>query len=255
MTMLRIIKWLAALGGLCVILLFALVLLLPRILDGQTVRETIRTLLLTRTNGEVTIEKLDLKWFPRPAVVVSGAALAFTDKVSVKIPSTKVYPSVRGLFTGHLEIARVEATGPKLSVHLAEPGEEPFNIDALEAQIRSLLTSLAAQIPGMVVVISGGSADLKIGERAPVAITNLGGRLVPAPCDMQLQISSRANVFDSLRVEGRIDGETLTTKGQIKVENLRQRESMAAFLSHPPDYIGSGIINLNVGLTSTGLKK
>ena len=72
---------------------------------------------------------------------------------------------------------------------------------------------------------------------------------------MDLQISSRANVFDSLRVEGNIDGETLTTKGQIKVENLRLRESMAALLPRPPEYVESGDLSLDVGLTSTGLKK
>src|SRR5262245_18897242 len=238
MTKLRAIKWVAALGGLCVILLVAAALLLPRILDSQAVREKIRSFLLSKTNGNVAIENINLKWFPRPAVVIRGASLAFGDKVGGKVQSLEVYPSLRGLLTGNLDISRVEVASPALSVHLAEPGEEPFNIDALEAQIRSLLTSLAAQIPGMVVVISGGSADLKIGERAPVAITNLDGRLVAPPGDMQLQISSRANVYDSLRVEGRINGETLTTKGQIKVENLRLRESMAAFLSHPPDYIG-----------------
>ena len=86
-------------------------------------------------------------------------------------------------------------------------------------------------------------------------ITGLDGRLVAPPGEMGLQFSSRANLYDSLRVEGRIDGETLTTKGQIKVENLLLRESMAALLPHPPEYIESGRVNLNVGLTSTGLKE
>ena len=107
----------------------------------------------------------------------------------------------------------------------------------------------------MIVGVRGGSVEVRIGDRPPVMITELEGRLVAPPGEMQLQISSRANVFDSLRVEGRIDGETLTTKGQIKVENLRLRESMAAVLPHPPEYIESGNLNLNVGLTSTGLKE
>src|SRR4030095_13462233 len=209
MTMLRIIKWLAGLGGLCVVLVLGLALLLPRIVDSQAVRDKIRAFLLTKTNGNLAIENIVLKWCPRPGVVIRGASLAFGDKVGGKVQSLEVYPSLRGLLTGNLDISRVEVASPALSVRLLEPAEEPFNIDEIEGQIRSLLTSLAAQIPGMVVVISGGSADLKIGERAPVAITNLDGRLVAPPGDMQLQISSRANVFDSLRVEGRIDGETL----------------------------------------------
>src|SRR4029077_1434098 len=103
-----IIKWVSALIGLCVILLFAVALLLPRILDSQAVREKIRAFLLTKANGNVTIENIDLRWLPRPAVVVRGASLAFDDKVSGKIQSLEVYPSIRGLLTGNLDISRME---------------------------------------------------------------------------------------------------------------------------------------------------
>jgi AsmA-like protein len=255
MTKLRAIKWVAGLGGLCVILLVAAALLLPRILDSQAVREKIRAFLLSKTNGNVAIENIDLKWFPRPAVVVSGAALASTDKVSVKIPSIKVYPSLRGLFTGTLDVSRVEVANPALSVRLPEPAEEPFNIDEIEGQIRSLLTSLAAQIPGMVVVISGGSADLKIGERAPVAITNLDGRLVAPPGALGLQLSSRANIYDSLRIDGSIADGTLATQGQIRVGRLRLRESIASLFPRLNEYVESGEASLSVGITAVGLKK
>ena len=208
MTSRRIFKWLAGLGGLCVLLFLAAALLLPRILDSQAVKEKIRAFLLTRMNGNVAIENIDLKWLPRPAVVVRGASLAFADKVSGKIQSLAVYPSMLGLLRGDLEISRVEAASPALSVHLPEPAEEPFNIDEIEGQIRSLLTALAAEIPGMIVTVSGGSAEVRIGDRPPVVITDLDGRFRAPPGDMDLQISSRANVFDSLRVEGRVSGDT-----------------------------------------------
>ena len=100
----------------------------------------------------------------------------------------------------------------------------------------------------MIVGVRGGSVEVRIGDRPPVMITELEGRLVAPPGAMQLQISSRANVFDSLRVEGRIDGETLTTKGQIKVENLRLRESMAAVLSHPPEIHRVGKLKFECGV-------
>ena len=134
MTMLRIIKWLAGLGGLCVVLVLGLALLLPRIVDSQAVRDKIRAFLVTKTNGNVGIENIDLKWFPRPAVVIRGASLAFDDKVSGKVQSLEVYPSLRGLLTGNLDISRVEVASPALSVRLPEPGDEPFNIDEIESQ-------------------------------------------------------------------------------------------------------------------------
>ena len=250
-----IIKWLAALIGLCVILLFAVALLLPRILDSQAVREKIRAFLLTKTNGNVAIENIDLRWLPRPAVVVRGASLAFDDKVSGKIQSIEVYPSIMGLFRGRLDISRVEVVSPAIAVHLSEWTEEPFNIDEIEGKIRTLVASFATEIPGMIVGVRSGSVEIRIGDRPPVVIKELEGRLVAPPGEMQLQISSRANVFDSLRVEESIAGDTLATKGSIKINRLRLRESLAALFPRPDEYIEDGEISLDVALTSVGLKK
>jgi hypothetical protein len=251
----RMIKWLAGLGGLCVILLFAAALVLPRLVDSQAVRERIQTFLLTKTNGNVAIQNIDLVWLPRPAVVVRGASLAFADRVSGKIQSIKVYPSLLGLLRGQLDISRLEVASPALSLRLPEPGDEPFNIDEIEARIRALIASFATETPGMIVGVSGGSVEVRIGARPPVMITELEGRLVAPPGEMQLQISSRANVFDSLRVEESIAGDTLATKGQISVENLRLKDSIAALLPRSQECIESGIVNLALDLSSVGLKK
>jgi len=80
---------------------------------------------------------------------VRGAALAFDDRVSRKIQSLELYPSIRALLTGNLSISRMEVASLALSLRLHEAGEEPIDIDEIEAQIRSLLTLLAATIPGM----------------------------------------------------------------------------------------------------------
>src|SRR4029453_8552185 len=250
----RIFKWLAAVGGLCVILLFAVALLLPRVRDSQAVREKIGAFLLTRLNGNVVIGNIDLKWFPRPAAVVHGVSLTSGDTVSGKIQSVEVYLSMKGLLTGNLDVSHLEMAKPALAVHLSEWAEEPFNIDEIEAKIRSLLVAFAAGMPGIVVTVKGGSAEIKIGDRPAVTFTDFEGRLRALPDNVDLQISSRANVFDSLRVEGRIFADTLVTNGRINVQNLSLRESMAAVVPRSPEYIESGNVNLNVGLTSTGLK-
>src|SRR6266536_2871312 len=255
MTSRRIIKWLAGLAGLCVILVLALALLIPRVLDSQAVKEKIGAFLLTRINGNVVIGNIGLKWFPRPAAVVHCVSLTAGDTVSGKIQSIEVYLSMKGILTGNLDVSRLEMAKPALVVHQSEWAEEPFNIDEIEAKIRTLLVALASAMPGIVVTVRDGSAEIKIADRPAVIFTDFEGRLRALPDNVDLQISSRANVFDSLRVEATIAGDTLVTNGRMNVENLRLRESMAAVLSRPPEYIESGNVNLNVGLTSTGLKK
>src|SRR5262245_8332681 len=119
----RIIRWLAGFGGLCVILLFAAAFFLPRILDSQAVRDKIRAVLLARTKGNVSFENIDLKWLPRPTVVVRRASFSFDDKVSGKIESIQVYPSIWGLFTGQWDISQVEMSTLARWVRLSEPAQ------------------------------------------------------------------------------------------------------------------------------------
>lgn len=255
MTKRRIIKWLGGLSGLCVILLFAIALILPRILDSQPVKEKIRAFLLAKTNENVAFEKIDLVWLPRPTVVVHGASLSVADEVSGKIGFIEVYPSIWGLLSGRLDISRVEAVSPAVAVRLPEPAEGAFNIDEIESKIRSIITTLGTEIPGIAVTVRGGSAEIKIGNRPPVILTDFDGRLKALPDDLDFQISSRANVFESLHIEGNIAAATLATQGRMKIERLNLRESIAALWRGPPEYVESGDLTLEVGLTSTGLKK
>ena len=219
MTKRRIIKWLAGLGGLCVILLVAAVLLLPRILDSQAVERKNPRVLVKQDKRERGFRKY------RSHVAAPSRRWSYAERrlpstirsveKSSRLKSTRRYGvSSRGTWT----FRGWRWRAPRLSVRLPEPGEEPFNIDEIESQIRALLASMATEIPGMIVGVSGGSVEVRIGDRPPVVITGLDGRLVAPPGEMNLQISSRANVFDSLRVEESIDGDTLATKGSIKIE-------------------------------------
>jgi hypothetical protein len=255
MTKRRIIKWLAGVGGLCIILVLGLALLLPRLVDSQAVRERIRGFLLSRTNGNVAIKNIDLRWFPRPAVVLRDTSLSFSDRVTGTIQSIEVYPSILGLLVGRLEVSRAKVVGPALALHLPEPAAEPFNLDEIESQIHSLITLLAAKIPGMVITVTGGSLEFRIGERPSVMITELDGSLVAPPGELALQFSSRANVFDSLSIQETIAGDTLVTKGRIKIDRLRLRESLAALFPRPDEYVESGDLSLDVMLTAVGLKQ
>ena len=255
MTWRRIIRWLAGLAGVCAVLLFAAALLLPGIFHSQAVRERIQTFLLSRMNGNAAIENIDLTWLPRPTVVVRGVSLAFAGKVSGKIRSIEVHPSLLALLRGQLAISRVEVGSPTLSVRLPEPGEEPFNIDEIETNVRSLIASLATEIPGTIVTVKDGSAEVRIGDRPPIMITDLDGRLLAPPGEVQLQISSRANIFDFLRIEQSTAGDTLATEGNIKIDRLRLRDSIAALFPRGDEYVEDGEISLDVALTSVGLKK
>src|SRR5215813_13486278 len=180
----RITMWLAGLiGGLVgisVVVLVLAALLLPRALDSQAVRERIRAFVLSKADADMAISAIDLRWFPRPAVTMRGVSVSFGKQVTGTIQAITARPSVAGLLRGRLDISRVDLSGLALSLTLPEAPDEPLDVDAIEAQLRALLASLVAQTPRLIIAISDGSGEIRIGTRPPLTLANLNGR-VTAP--------------------------------------------------------------------------
>ncbi|HMB34641.1 MAG TPA: AsmA family protein, partial [Methylomirabilota bacterium] len=253
MTVRRIIAWLAGLIGLAVVLLLLAALLLPRVLDSQAVRERIRAFVSSKTDADLAISKIDLTWFPRPVVTMRGISVSFGKQVTGTIQSLTARPSVAGLLRRKFDTSRVELSGVALS--LALQGEQPLDIDAVEGQLRALLTSLATQAPRLIVVVSDSSVELRSGKRPSLIITNLNGRLRAPPSALEIHLRSGSNAFDSLQLELSIAADTLATTGRARFERLRLPEAFAAISPRPLPFLGSGDASLDVALTSAGFRK
>ena len=253
MTARRIVAWLAGLGGLGVVLLVLAALLLPRVLDSQTVRERIRAYVLSKADADLAISKIELTWLPRPAVTMRGVSMGFGKQVTGTLQAITVRPSLAGLLRGEVDISRVELSG--LALSLALPGEKVLDVDTMETKLRDLLSSLAAQAPRLIVVVSDGSIELKLGGRPPLTIANLNGRLLAPPSALDIRLRAGASAFDSARLELSIAADTLATTGRVRFERLRLPEALAAFSPRPFPGLGSGDASLDVALTSVGLRK
>src|SRR5262245_12261554 len=251
----RLLTWLAGLGALMVILLLVAALLLPRVLDSHAVRENVRAFLLSRTDGNVTLDQIDLTWLPRPVVTARNVSFSFGDQLNGRITSIAIRPSLAGLLRGRLHISRVEAASPAVSVTLPEAGNEPLDLGALEDHIRTFLGGLATQAHGMTIAFTSGTVELKIGDRAPLLVTDLDGRLLAPPDQLDVRVSSRSTVFDSLRVEATLASGTLSTSGRVRVERLRLPGALASLSPRLLQYVESGDVSLDVKLTSVGLHK
>jgi len=153
-----------------------------------------------------------------------------------------------------LDISRVDLSGLAVSLALPEALDEPLDVDAVEAQFRALLAALAAQAPRLIVAISDGSGEIRIGTRPPLTIANLNGRVVAPPGALDIRLRSESNAFDSLRLELSVTADTLATTGRARFERLRLPEALASLSPRPLPYLGSGDASLEVTLTSAGLR-
>lgn len=251
----RLVIFFAALAAVVLLFLVVSAVFLPRLVDSQLMREMIRARLAQKSAGSMTFDKIALLWFPRPAIEIDGAEFSFNGKTRGSIRSATIYPSVFYLLTGRLVVRRALLQEPKISIHLPENSEKPFDVEAVEREIRSALIRFTTELPAPRIGVSGGSAEIRIGDKPPVLLRNVAARTVASPAELGFEISARSNLFERLRIEGNISPQNLASQLDIGVQRLKIKESLVLLPLALSEYAHQGEASFDVTIASGGLRK
>jgi hypothetical protein len=214
----RVIRWVALLAGFILVALFALVLLLPMIVDSEAIKAKARAFVAEKTNGLARIEKIDLFWFPRPGVVIRDTAISFDKEIQGNVQQVRLYPSIRRLLTGNLAFSSITADGAAWIVRLPARDDEPFDLDEVEEKVRAAVKALASGFAGMNLRIHRSIADIGIAGGRTLTITDIEANLGVAVDKMDFKISARSNVAARIRF---CRGDSY---GQLAMRQPRRRE-------------------------------
>ena len=250
----RGIKWLAGLAVSLLVVSLALALALPRIIDSERVKDTVRAFVSRHARGAIGIEKMEVSWFPRPALVIRGATVSIPDNIDGAVQSITLYPSLPSLIVGHIAVSRLVLERPAVTVRWAARPEGLPGVEDIERALRAVLGIGAAAAPRLVIRIDDGSARLTIGNRAAVEIKELHARLVTRPQELSIDASAISNISDRFRFEAQLSGADLVTEGKLSIEHLRLRNVMASLLSRPIEHIDDGDVSLNLAFRSKGTR-
>jgi len=255
MKMQRMVIGLGGIAAAVIVILVLGALLLPWLIDSQLVKEKIASVVVEKTNGTVTLGKIDLLWFPRPAVLIQSAEFSLDEKKQGTIQSIKVYPSIFYLLAGRLVVRRVQLQAPQVKVHLPAPSEQPLDIEELEMNLRSALTYFTTELPGLRIDLSDGSAEIEIGDKPPVTLQNVAAQAGASSKDLRFQLSARSNLCNRLRIEGKMSGENLAAQFEVAVDQLKVRESLIYLPQHLFKYAQQGEVSFNLDIATLGLRK
>jgi hypothetical protein len=236
------------------IVFLALALALPRIIDSEAVKERVRAFVSRQARGAIGIEKMEVSWFPRPALVIRGATVSIPENIDGTVQSVTLYPSLPALIVGRVVVSRLVLERPAVTARWAARPEGLLDLEDIEKALRAVLAAGAAAAPRLVIRIDDGAAMLTIGDRAAVEIKELNARLVAWPQEVSIDASAVSNISGRLRVEAQISGEDLVTEGKLSIEHLRLRNAMASLLSRPIEHIEDGDVSLNLALRSKGTR-
>jgi len=245
-------------GGGCfallLILLVAFVLLLPYLVNLESIKEKIEGLLFQQVGGRVGYQKIDLFYFPRPGVKAHQITFSVDEKVAGTAQSVQVYPELAALFKGKLRVARVQVESPDVTIRFpiepAEVKERPEG--TVLKELEEIVARVGVIVPRLKVVMKGGRMNLVKGSKTVLSFHDIDANIVGPPGEAKIEITCRSNLWERISAEATIDQVTLKGHAHIEIASFHPH-LLSGFLS--PDFplkVADSEIDLNVDLETKG---
>lgn len=214
-------------GVLLLCLVLILILVAPRLIKVESIREQLQAEFATKVGGKLDFEEMDLSLLPRPTAIVRRANIMIPEKVRGSVASLKVCPAILPLFRGKIRIARISVQAPDFELPfpgVPEPktGEPPSaTLSILEQRTAALFGELATKAPNLEAEIKGGRIDLVDAGRPVITLQDVDAEVVLPPVGARIHFTCGSNLWKTLSLQGNLDARTLDGKGRIEVSQLQ----------------------------------
>jgi len=238
-------------GAGCVALLFillvALVLLLPSLVNLESTKEKIETLLFRQVGGRVEYQKMDLHYFPRPGVEAHQVTIAIDGKVTGTAKSVQVYPELLALLKGKLVVSRIQVESPDFTIRFpmerTEVKERPEGTAPKE--LEEIVARVAGIIPRLKVAIQDGKLNLVKGSKTVLSFREINADMAGPAREPKIKISCRSNLWERMSAEATIDRVDLKGHGRIEIASFRPHLLSGLFSPDVP--LKDSEMDLNIG--------
>ena len=244
------------------VLLLALAVIVPRLVDSVWLRDTIQAEVTKQIKGDFAFQKAELSFLPSPSVSLHQAALSIPGTARANLDILKVYPKLLPLLLGNIAIAKVVVDTPDFSIHLPEESakkKDPVKTfsfsDALDNSAAKLAPILSA-LQGMQAGIHKGTLRLFKGEKQAFLLENINGSFAAAGDSLTVAVRCRSNIWDSMELHGTIFPEAREGKGEISVKNIHAMVLADYFLPGKTPLSDGSVSSLQADITvsaDTGL--
>jgi hypothetical protein len=234
--------------------LVGFLLLLPYLVNLESVRDKIEALLFQQVGGRVEYQKIDLFYFPRPGVKALQVTVSLDEKVGGTAQSVQVYPELTALFKGKLRVARIQIESPDVTLSFpaerAEVKERPEGTALKE--VEEIVARVAAIVPRLKVVMKDGRLNLVKGSQTVFSFSDMNANIAGTPREPKIDITCRSNLWERMSAEVTLDPVNLNGHGRLKIASFRPH-LLSGFLS--PDFplkLTDSELDLNLSFETKG---
>ena len=259
----KILFVLVSLSGIFLCLLIVLVVVTPRLINLDMVKEKIKTQYAKNIGGQIEYQYLNLALFPRPHIVISDINFTMPDNVDGTLESLDVYPKILPLFTGELQIGMLRSRSPEINIRFPEALDEASDDEssALDsasfethgAQLVATIRSLPEfRIPAIVVRIRNGRIHFFEGKNRILSLQNINGKVKRKTDRFEFALNCQSNFWESMKIEGRYEEPGFKINSQIKLTQLRPHAVVDYFFPQSELKMINARANLTLDLQTDG---
>jgi hypothetical protein len=174
----NILLWLTGIFGLVIVLLAALALMAPRVINKDFVRQAIETTFSKELGGTLTYDRVELSILPLPHIVVYKPNVVVPGSISGSLKSLDIYPAILPLLTGKFQITKTVLDRPDLTIVL--PGETrglKKEKTAGGAPLETVLETASRIIPDILFIAQNGQVTLIEDQRKVFVLSDVKTRI------------------------------------------------------------------------------
>ena len=215
----RILKWVALAAVAILIIVTALLLSLPWLLDSEAVRAAAMQQLARATGGQWQLSHLRLRWLPTPTISAADASFSIPGIIEAKIETLTLSTALLPLLWGEIRLGQVALVGPELTVIMAptpaaSAAPRAFTVSDLRAALAA--QSRVVDLDSLVVAIERGRLSLVWSNQAGLTLSEISGRATKRSGRLEAEATSASSV--ARRLEARINLDPERFEGSVQLD-------------------------------------
>lgn len=239
-------------------LLLGVHLLLPYVVNTESVRRMMFERASKATSGEIEFSSIKPALLPWPHVRIIQGRLSDGRHNTLLIPKAAVYLKIWPLLTGRLSVDRIKLIKPTWLVDMGllealvagEKGSE-----SADRTLPGVLTPLIGGLGNVEARIVNGRFDLRRDGRSVIRASALDGRIVSSDGQIHLTMSCITNLSGGVVIDADLDAKSFNGRGSLAVTGLQSQVLPALGLIRHGDDVLQAAVDLDMDITIFGMER
>lgn len=256
----KIIRWILGAAALIITVLMIFILIAPRLINIESVREALVSTLSQKIGAELKFQNIRLSILPQPHVAVFDGRLSVPDTFQVGWKSLSMSARLLPLFIGKIDIGAVTVEHPEITITVAQKaaetseGRQKSVVASIAEKMRPLVGVAAVVGKDPVVIIKAGRLNILVKDRFSLVFSDMDGRIDMPPDRIQIRLNTRTDFCEKIELQADTDLKTFNSRGRIDLARIRPQRLPPNLFAADTSWIGESLVNLSLNFKTEGFK-